>query len=83
MTARQEVFAIAAEIGATIDAGREESGYSIKVEAPEGTHWDEGIHEIVAWQFSGFKTEDLWKDVLLRMQEGTDKCNCDCEWWET
>jgi len=81
MTAKQEVFAMAEMIGANVEAGRDNTGFNIRVEAPKDNHWDEGVHEIVAFQFSGFKTNELWREVLERMQEGTEPCSCECEWW--
>lgn len=81
--ARREVEALAARLGATVRAEREERRYNVRVEAPPGHHWaSDGVHEIVASSFVGpWSFADVWDDVLGRMREGVELCTDECEWW--
>lgn len=81
MTKKQDVFALAEKIGATIEIETTEMSFIVRVEAPEGRHWDSEIHEIVECQNRGFSTNYTWKCVLDRMECGTEPCNNNCEWW--
>lgn len=42
MTARQQVFALAEKIGATVQINLD-SGFEVKVEAPQDKHWSDGL----------------------------------------
>lgn len=81
MTPRQRVMKLADKLGATVEIDLE-GGFTVRVEAPTNQHWEEGVHELVAFQYSGFDTKELWSILLDRMCDGT--CECDlneCEWW--
>lgn len=54
--------------------------YEVRVEAPKGYHWADGVHEFVEAQEGGFSVDELWKDVYDRMQDGTEKCTEECDW---
>ena len=81
MSNRKKVFSLANELGSTIETNTD-NGFQIRVEAPKGYHWQDEIHEISRFQFSGFKTELLWLEVLEVMKEGIEPCNDNCEWWD-
>jgi len=77
---RQDVLAMAEDLGATV---RENAGGvqgEILVEAPPGHHWVEGVHELVALYTPGGKAE-AWADLYERMAAGIEVCNAGCEWW--
>lgn len=83
MTTQQKVNDLAAKLGATVEVRNETRHYEVLVQAPRGFHWAEGIHELVASTTRGpWGYEDLWKDTLDRMAQGTEPCTSECEWWE-
>ncbi len=79
MTARQQALKLAADLGVTVEverdnhptgAERRETVY--RVEAPEGNHWSDGVHELC---------ESNWQGVVDRLIPGTEPCSEECEWW--
>ena len=81
-TLKQRVVSLAESLGAKVETQKTDTSFEILVEAPKGMHWDEEVHELVCSQFSGFNTNDMWKEVLIRMQDGVEPCHSKCEWHE-
>lgn len=79
-TYKQQVMSLAEFLGAVVETQKTDSSFEILVEAPEGKHWNEEVHELVCSQFSGFSTNDMWKEILERMQDGVESCHRGCEW---
>jgi len=82
ITAKQEVLELAKALGAEVEINKTYTSFEVLVMAPKNHHWDEGVHELVESQYNGFDTRSLWKSALERMQEGIERCNHDCEWWD-
>ena len=81
MTTRQKVFAIAKQLGVTID---DSMYHEVKCEAPHGTIWACSlVHEIVCTKDTKEPMSVIWNDLLERMSYGIEKCEDDnCEWCE-
>jgi|SaaInl8_150m_RNA_FD_contig_81_705282_length_1268_multi_3_in_0_out_0_2 hypothetical protein len=85
MTFRQKVLKLATELKAAVTVDKTENEFDIEVLAPAGFYWAEGgdCHILVANKYytESIKTENLWKDLYLRMSEGLENCkNHKCEW---
>ena len=85
MTYKQKVLKLAQNLGAAITVDKTENEFDIEVFAPKGFFWDEGMgaHVLVANKHytEDIKTEELWKDLFVRMSDGLESCdNHHCEW---
>jgi hypothetical protein len=89
MTNRQKALALANELGATIDtlpssrprAGRgehDQRDFEVTVEAPNGCHWADGVHELV---ITAETASEGWRQAIERMNAGVETCSAECEWW--
>jgi len=51
--------------------------YAALLEAPTGSHWSDGVHEIVV---QNQQPAAAWAEVLERMNNGLEACDDNCEW---
>lgn len=80
--ARAKVMKLAASLGATVKVRTYATQYDVGVEAPEGHHWSEGVHEFKSSCFVGPWSYDIvWTELLQRMDGGVEPCGTECEWW--
>lgn len=80
--ARRKVMALAASLGATVKVQEIGRVYDVGVEAPEGHHWREGVHEFRSNCYVGpWSYAEVWTELLERMDGGVEPCTGECEWW--
>lgn len=86
-TTRRAAEALAKKLGATIEAERVGSTFTVRAMAPRGMHWSaRGVHELVE---SGRPTTSLqrnetWLALLQAMEMGLEACDLndpDCAEW--
>ena len=77
MTWRQKAFARAKKLGVDI-VDLCGAHFDYEAVAPDGYHFkEEQLHGFVIWQYKGFTTEPLWRDLYERMEGGLEKCTYD------
>jgi hypothetical protein len=75
MTKRQDVFALAETLGATVDVTGERR-FTVTVDAPAGFQWvDGGSHQLVAQAWDAQPASVTWADLLPRMRCGLMPCD--------
>jgi hypothetical protein len=82
MSSKTKVYALAARTGADVRINIAERGHlDVEVAAPAGRHWESGVHALVGAQDTGESAEEVWRDVLDRMNEGLFPCSTRCSDW--
>jgi hypothetical protein len=82
-TAKSKVLKLAAQHGMIVNFGPCGTAWEITVEAPDGFHFHDVIHEyIVSYNKGPWSYAPAWEDMLSRMDDALPLLPCDdeCEW---
>lgn len=79
MATLKQVKKAAEAIGATVVDDIVGLTHECRVEAPQGFHWADGVHEFVDCCYTPWKPD--YQDLLDRMSYGVEPCDDQCEWW--
>ena len=79
MATKKKAMKLATELGATLEVERDEIGFTVRITAPQGYHWEEEVHQIVIFSYNGFPISDSYDDALARMSGGLESCHSECE----
>lgn len=78
MTTLAKLKIEAKKYGATVEKERLGLTTTVRVTAPHGYHWNEGVvHQFVDDVYTG---PNDYADLISRMSYGLEKCEPDCEW---
>ena len=78
-TYKQKVTRLATKLGATIESGGDP--FEVTALAPEGTHWEGDVHELVSSVWDDETPVAIWKDIWERMDLELEQCNDTCTLW--